>query len=59
MEEIQIACRHCGDVQTVEVDWIFTGEVVHDCPTCGRTIQLTIWRDEWGDPQVSVVGADG
>lgn len=54
MEEIQIFCPHCGEVSSFEAGWTFTGDVVHECPTCKREIRLTVWRDEWGDPQVSI-----
>ena len=54
MEEIQIFCPHCGDVIPIGLGWTFSGELVEDCPSCGRSVRLSVWRDEWGDPQVSV-----
>lgn len=59
MEEIRIFCPHCGDVNVLEVEWTFTGELERGCPSCGRVLRITVWRDEWGDPQVSVAGEAG
>ena len=42
------ACR-----ATFEASWTFTGEAVHERPTCKREICLTLWRDRWGATRVS------
>lgn len=53
MEELDFRCPSCGEVNTVQVEWGQTGDLVQDCWVCCNPIHLTVWRDEWGDAQVS------
>ena len=53
MEEIDVRCPSCGEVNPVELEWTFSGELIQDCWVCCRPIHLTVRRDEWGDPRVS------
>jgi Cysteine-rich CPXCG len=53
MEEFEFHCPYCGELNTAELEWTFTGSLVQDCWVCCHPIHLTVRRDEWGDPQVS------
>ena len=51
MEEVLVRCPTCGEVNEIELEWSFSGDLVQDCWVCCCPIHLTVWRDEWGDPQ--------
>jgi hypothetical protein len=59
MEEVEVRCPTCGEVNGVGLEWNFSGELVQDCWVCCRPIHLRVWRDEWGDPQVRAEREDG
>jgi hypothetical protein len=52
MEELELRCPYCGEINPLQLEWSFSGDLVQDCWVCCRPIHLTIRRDEWGDPVV-------
>lgn len=52
LEDVEVRCPTCGEVNEVGLEWNFSGELIQDCWVCCRPIHLRVWRDEWGDPQV-------
>ena len=54
MDVLSLMCPHCGEMVEFEVAEDDRGRMVADCPVCCRPCVLTISRDEWGDPDVSV-----
>lgn len=58
-DELQVFCPYCGEVNEVQVEFPFRGDMVQDCWVCCRPIHLSVHRDEWGDPQVTAEREDG
>jgi hypothetical protein len=54
MDVLSLMCPHCGETVEFEVAEDDRGRMVADCPVCCRPCVLTISRDEWGDPDVSI-----
>ena len=59
MDEVAFRCPYCGEVNEATIEWPVQGELIQDCWVCCRPIHLTVWRDEWGDPQVTAAREDG
>jgi len=51
---IQVSCPYCGEPLELVIDPLETGTLIEDCAVCCSPCQVTITRDEWGDPQVAV-----
>jgi hypothetical protein len=52
MEELEVRCPYCGEVNPLQVEWTFTGDLIQDCWVCCRPIHLLVSRDEYGDAVV-------
>ena len=50
---VQAACPYCGEVLELVIDPLERGTLIEDCPVCCNPCEVTIERDEWGDPRVS------
>ena len=51
---IQLTCPYCGEAIELLLDPLESGSLVEDCSVCCNPCQVTVTRDEWGDPQVTV-----
>ncbi len=52
LEEVEVRCPTCGEVNEVGFEWNFSGELTQDCWACCRPIHRRVWRDERGDPPI-------
>jgi len=55
---VQLFCPYCGEILELVIDPLESGTLVEDCAVCCNPCQVTIDRDEWGDPQVRIERAD-
>lgn len=57
-ETVPVRCPACGDLQDVPVRG--EGGAVRDlqqpCESCGRTLEIRVVLDEWGDAEATVTG---
>lgn len=51
---VEVQCPYCMERIEVVVEPGDTGRMVQDCDVCCRPLQLTVERDEQGQPQVMV-----
>jgi Cysteine-rich CPXCG len=51
---IQVTCPYCGEAIELLLDPLEKGSFVEDCSVCCNPCQVTVARDEWGDPDVSI-----
>lgn len=51
---VRLTCPYCGEILELVIDPLESGTLIEDCPVCCNPCTVTIDRDEWGDPQVSV-----
>lgn len=51
---VQVRCPYCGQVLELLIDPLERGRLIEDCTVCCNPCQITIERDEWGDPQVTI-----
>ena len=52
LDEVELVCPYCGEVNTVELEPSGFGEMVQDCWVCCRPIHLRIRRGLEGEPEV-------
>ncbi len=57
-EWLRLTCPYCGEALEIVLDPLETGSLVEDCSVCCSPCQLTIDRDEWGDPLVTIERAE-
>ena len=53
-EYLEVACPHCGELVELDLAPDTLGKLIQDCDVCCRPCEITVTRDEWGDPEVSV-----
>jgi hypothetical protein len=54
MDHFQILCPWCGEMIDIAIEADVHGTMIQDCEVCCQPMELTIRRDEWGDPDLSV-----
>jgi hypothetical protein len=54
VDTLSLMCPHCGEMVEFDVSEDDRGRMTADCPVCCRPCVLTIARDEWGDPDVTI-----
>lgn len=57
MDELQILCPWCGETLDLLIEADVRGTMIQDCEVCCQPMELTIRRDEWGDPDIAVAQA--
>ena len=58
MDVVTIQCPYCFEDVEIDIDPETEGVMVQDCEVCCRPWQLTVTRDDNGEPSVTVEGAD-
>jgi hypothetical protein len=58
MDFLPVQCPYCFENTEVEVDPETEGTFVSDCPVCCNPWQVTVTRDEEGEPTVQIDRAD-
>ena len=48
IEDIEIVCPYCGEVQTTRIERGATLDYIEDCEVCCRPISCLIWTDASG-----------
>jgi hypothetical protein len=54
MDHFQILCPWSGEMIDIAIEADVHGTMIQDCEVCCQPMELTIRRDEWGDPDLSV-----
>jgi len=54
MDETEIMCPWCGEMNLIMIEADVMGELVEDCEVCCQPMRLVVTRDEWNDPSISV-----
>lgn len=57
MDDFQILCPWCGETLYLVIEADVRGTMIQDCEVCCQPMELTIRRDGWGDPDITVAQA--
>ncbi len=55
---VELWCPYCGERLELTIDPMNVGTMIEDCEVCCNPCRLTIRRDEYGDPEVTIERTD-